>query len=225
MFPPDRGCFRFFLHLREGSPVSGVEVVEGLVELPLGQVLEPLASGVGQQLLGVLQLEAAQALLEPPQASSCPGRETMAGKGWSPRGFCITGSFPSVFKLKSDTFRKKQLTSVCAAEEQRDHQSSHWRNGHFKPSYESDRGGTDAHRRGFYSAERAELSCDLCFMMISRLERRRVCVTGAVFDRRRLGRSDRTLHHKHHVLPLAEASSTPSGRHVTSADIPVTFDL
>lgn len=65
------GNVSVILHLREGSPVSGVEVVERLVNLPLRHVLETPTSSVGQQLLGVLQLDAAHALLDPPQASSC----------------------------------------------------------------------------------------------------------------------------------------------------------
>lgn len=60
------------LHLREGSRVLGVEVVERLVKLALRHVAESLTSCLHQeQLLGILQLDAAHALPDPPQAASC----------------------------------------------------------------------------------------------------------------------------------------------------------
>lgn len=65
-------CFGFTLHLREGSEVLGVEVVERLVDLPLLHVTESLTSCLHEeQLLGSLQLDSAHTLLDLPQASSC----------------------------------------------------------------------------------------------------------------------------------------------------------
>lgn len=64
--------FGFTLHLREGSEVLGVEVVERLVDLPLLHVTESLTSCLHEeQLLGSLQLDSAHTLLDLPQASSC----------------------------------------------------------------------------------------------------------------------------------------------------------
>lgn len=61
---------RFILHLREGSKILGVEVVERLVNLALLHVLETLISCCRHELLGFLQLDVPCTLLDLPQASS-----------------------------------------------------------------------------------------------------------------------------------------------------------
>lgn len=62
--------FGVVLHLREGSEVLGVEVVERLVNLALLHLRESLAS-IQQLLLGSLQLDTAHTRLDLPQASAC----------------------------------------------------------------------------------------------------------------------------------------------------------
>lgn len=83
VFSPDWEHSPFILHLREGSPVLGVEVVERLLNPPLLHLSEALTSGGGQQPLGVPQLEAARSLLDLPQASSCrqKGQESKSRDG------------------------------------------------------------------------------------------------------------------------------------------------